>query len=66
MEKQDLQAWESQWQKHESKKIVLNQAQKNRLKNSNYILEWLWSSGRYVSYSELTKNKLEDRISTRN
>ena len=41
MEKQDLQAWESQWQKHESKKIVLNQVQKNRLKNSNYILEWL-------------------------
>ena len=27
--------------KYESKKMVLNQAQKIRLKNSSYILEWL-------------------------
>ena len=56
--------------RYESKKMVLNQAQKIRLKNSSYILEWLssklWSTDRYASYSELTKNKLKDRISTRN
>ena len=50
--------------------MVLNQAQKFRLKNSSYILEWLkiklWSTGRYASYSELTKHKLKDRISRRN
>ena len=27
--------------RYESKKMVLNQAQKIRLKNSSYILEWL-------------------------
>ena len=27
--------------KYESKKMILNQAQKIRLKNSSYILEWL-------------------------
>ena len=29
--------------RYESKKMVLNQAQKIRLKNSSYILEWLSS-----------------------
>ena len=27
--------------RYESKKMVLNQAQKIRLKNSSYVLEWL-------------------------
>ena len=56
--------------RYESKKTVLNQAQKIRLKNSSYILEWLstkfWSTCRYASYSELNKHKLKNRISTRN